>query len=403
MDIFIARQPIFNRHKKLYAYELLHRISGENVYNSFDGDRATANLLINTFLSIGLDKITSSNKAFINFTEQHLLEGTALGLSPDNIVVEILEQVPASPEIISACRELKEQGFTLALDDFVFTDGMEPLVELVDIIKIDFLEQNLKEIEDQNKHFNKGHKLLAEKIETYGQFTAALDMGFDYFQGYFFCRPEVLIRKDISSLKANLLSLLAEVNKKEFSLAAVEKMIGVDVSISYKLLRYINSVYYFLVTKVTTIGRALNYLGESGTRRFVSLVAASELSSDKPHELLRTSLTRARFCELLARHSPQGYDPEELFLMGLFSLLPAMLDMEMVDIMEQLPLSTSVAGSLLGRESPYTPYLEVVCAYEQEGWGSWLGCLKIIDISPREISTIYLEAIHWPDSFIAVG
>lgn len=401
MDIFIARQPIFDRNKRLYAYELLHRVSSKNVYNSFDGDKATANLLINTFLNIGLDKITGSGRAFINFTEQHLLEGTALELSPDNIVVEVLEQVPPSPEIISACSHLKEKGFLLALDDFVFTDGMEPLVELADIIKVDFLEMDLREIEEQNTRFDRDKvKLLAEKIENYGQFTAALDMGFDYFQGYFFCRPEVLAKKDISLLNANLLSLLAEANKKDINLETIEKRIAADVSISYKLLRYINSAYYSLYAKVTSIGRALKYLGESGTRRFISLVAASELASDKPHELLRISLTRARFCEVLALQSSQGYDSEELFLMGLFSLLPAMLDMEMEDILQQLPLSAMVADGLLGKGSTYSPYLEAVCNYEQGGWGSCLQCLEKIDINPDTVSALYLEAINWPDTFI---
>lgn len=403
MDIFIARQPIFNRHKNLYAYELLHRVSYENVYHSHDGDRATANLLMNTFLNIGIDKIAGSHLAFINFTEQHLLEGTAMELSPDNVVIEVLEQVSPSPEVIASCSQLKDKGFLIALDDFILVDGMEPLVEIADIIKIDFLEMNLSEIDEQIRCFDKENvKLLAEKIETYEQFTAALDIGFDYFQGYFFCRPEVLIRKDISLLRANLLSLLAEVNKKEVNLAAIEKMIGVDASISYKLLRYINSVYYSLYNKVTSIGRALRYLGESGTRRFVSLIAASELTSDKPHELLLVSLIRARFCELLGQHSSRGHDSQELFLMGLFSLLPAMLDMEMEDVLKQLPLSTTIIDGLSGRESPYAPYLEVVCAYDQGGWEHCLNCLEIIGITRQELSDLYLDAIVWSDSFIAV-
>jgi len=400
MDIFIARQPIFSRHKKLFGYELLHRGSLDNIFSGTDGDRATSNLVVNTFLNIGLDKLVSSKWALINFTEQHLLNKTALTLPASKIIVEILEHVPPTPEIIEVCTELKEKGYTLALDDFVFAEKFEPLIDLADIIKIDFLDQSLPQIKQVKERLKERQvKFLAEKIETYAQFDAARKMGFSFFQGYFFSQPEVLKNKEIPSSKINLLSLLAEVNKKDVNLDKVEQLIIQDVSVSYKLLRYINSAYYYLQSEVTSIKHALVYLGESGTRQFVSLVATSELSCDKPDELLRTSIIRARLCELLAGCSDQKYDTSELFLLGLFSLLHAMLDMTMVDVLERLPLSENIKEALISRSGPFAIYLDTTIAYEN---GDWIKCQQLLDelnVSPKEMLSAYLDSVSWAELF----
>ncbi len=398
MEIFIARQPIFNRSKKLFGYELLHRANMDNVFPGTDGDRATSNLLVNTFLNIGLDNIVSSKPAFINFTEEHLLEKTAMNLPPDKIIVEVLEYVPPTPEIINACVELKEKGYILALDDFVFAEGLEPLVALADIIKIDFQELSQDEVQEEIKRLKKGKvRLLAEKIETYAQFDAAWKMGFHYFQGYFFSQPEMLKKKEIPSSKIALLDLLAEVNRKEFNLDKIERIIAPDVSLSYKLLRYINSAYYYLLNEVTSIKHALVYLGESGIRQFISLVVTSQISADKPYELLRISITRARLCELLAESRDQGHDSSEMFLMGLFSLLGAMLDMPMSDIMERLPLPVDIKSALIDRTGPYYPYLAIAIAYENGDWKNCQQLLKELNLSPKDMLQAYMDSLAWTD------
>ncbi len=398
MEIFIARQPIFNRSKKLFGYELLHRGNMDNIFPGTDGDRATSKLLVNTFLNIGLDTLVSSKWAFINFTEDHLVEKTALNLPSDKVIVEILEYVPPTPEIIAACVELKEKGYILALDDFVFADGLEPLVELADIIKIDFQELSRDEVLGETQRLkNMKVQLLAEKIETYAQFDAAWKMGFHFFQGYFFSQPEMLKKKAIPSSKIVLLDLLAEVNRKNFKLEKIEKIILPDVSLSYKLLRYINSAYYYLLNEVTSIKHALVYLGESGVRQFVSLVATSQLSADKPYELLRTSITRARLCELLADCSDQDQDGSELFLMGLFSLLGAMLDMSMFDIMERLPLPLNIKKALIDHSGPYYPYLAAIIAYENGDWKSCRLLLGEINVSPKDMLQAYMDSLSWAD------
>ncbi len=399
MEIFIARQPIFNRSKKLFGYELLHRSNRDNVFPGTDGDRATSKLLVNTFLNIGLGTLVSSKWAFINFTEEHLLEKTALNLPSDKVIVEVLEYVPPTPAIIEACTELKKKGYILALDDFVFADGLEPLVELADIIKIDFQELSRDEVREETRRLtNKKVQLLAEKIETYAQFDAAWKMGFHFFQGYFFSQPEMLKKKAIPSAKIVLLDLLAEVNKKDFNLEKIEKIILPDVSLSYKLLRYINSAYYYLLNEVTSIKHALVYLGESGVRQFVSLVATSQLSADKPYELIRTSITRARLCELLADCSDRNYDSSEMFLMGLFSLLGAMLDMPMAEIMERLPLPVDIKKALVDQSGPFYPYLATIVAYENGDWQSCQNLLETISVSPKEMLQAYMDSLTWTDT-----
>jgi len=400
MEIFIARQPIFSRQKKLFGYELLHRVSTENAFLDHDGTQATSRLVVNTFMTIGLEKIVSSKWAFINFTEQHLLDGTPLLLPRDKIIVEVLEQVRPTSAILAACRELKQKGYVLALDDFVFKEGLEALVELADIIKIDFQDLDPDTILGMRERLRPYRvQLLAEKIESYGEFDRAWKMGFHLFQGFFFSRPEVMRNQEIPATKVHLLSLLAEVNRRDVSLERVEGLIAPDVGISYKLLRYINSAYYYLLNEVSSIRHALTYLGESGTRQFVSLVATSELAVDKPDELLRTSIIRARLCELLAGCATRGADASELFLVGLFSLLSAMLDMEMKEILERLPLSENVKAALLDGNGPWAPYLKAVIAYEN---GDWVRCrdfLRELGVSPQEMLSAYLDALHWSDHF----
>ncbi len=403
MNIFIARQPIFSRKKKLFGYELLHRTTGDNMFPQVDGDTATSNLLINTFLTIGLDKIVSSSWALINFTEQHLLDRTALNLPPEKVIVEILEHVRPTTKILEACRELKDKGYVLALDDFVFTEGLEPLIELADIIKIDFQELSLTEIERQHERLRKSRvKFLAEKIETYDQFDAAMQMGYSYFQGYFFSQPEMIKDREIPAFKINQLSLLAEVNKKDVDLRKIEQLIAPDVGMSYKMLRYINSAYFSLINEVTSIRYALSYLGESGTRQFVSLASASELAADKPDELLRVSIIRARLCELLATYSGRKQESPEMFLLGLFSLLHAMLDMSMENIMERLPLSKDIKMALVEESGPFSPYLETVIAYENGDWQTFQQRMETINVEPEEMLNAYLDAVSWADLFSGV-
>ncbi|MFP7755709.1 EAL and HDOD domain-containing protein [Thermodesulfobacteriota bacterium B35] len=404
MESFVARQPIFSRRKGLFGYELLYRSGPDNAFSGADGDMATARVLTSTFLNIGMDRITGSKWALINFTGNHLLEQTPLQFPADKVIVEILEDVVPTDEIVAACRQLKEKGYILALDDFDFSGSQAALVELADIIKVDFRLVPMEVIEREGAVLRKqGKRLLAEKIETYAEFDAALAMGFTLFQGYFFSRPEVMHNREIATSKVNLLNLLAEVNRKDVRLDRVEQMIAPDVAISYKLLRYINSAYYYLLREISSIRHALLYLGEAGIRQFVSLVATSELSADKPDELIRTAIIRARLCELLGKQGSGGNaDTSELFLLGLFSLLDAMLDMEMAELMERLPLPDSIKEALTRGSGPYARYLETVLAYEHGDWQRCTALLGDLGIETDRMVASYLDAVDLAENFSGI-
>ncbi|HEB49649.1 MAG TPA: HDOD domain-containing protein [Desulfobulbus sp.] len=403
MESFIARQPIFNRRKGLFGYELLYRSGQDNVFAGTDGDMATARVLTSTFLNIGVDRITGSKWALINFTGRHLLDRTPAQFPADRVIVEILEDVVPTDEILAACGQLSEMGYTIALDDYDFSGSQAPLVELADIIKVDFRLVPLEVIEREGTALREqGKKLLAEKIETYEEFDAALAMGFSLFQGYFFSRPEVMQNREIATTKVNLLNLLAEVNRKEVRLDRVEQMISPDVAISYKLLRYINSAYYSLLSEISSIRHALLYLGETGVRQFVSLVATSELSSDKPDELIRTAVIRARLCELLGKQGTSVSDTSELFLLGLFSLLDAMLDMEMAELMERLPLPSAIKEALTNGSGPCAPYLETVLAYEKGDWQRCTALLGNIGMDTDRMVAAYLDAVDLAEHFSTI-
>jgi c-di-GMP phosphodiesterase len=402
MDIYIARQPILDRQKRLFAYEVLYRSSMDNFYpTTVDSDEATHTVLAHVLFNIGLDTITGNQKALINFPQNHILERTPTQLPQKRCIIEILESTQPSPEIFSACQELKELGYTLALDDFDFNEQSELLIPCVHIVKVDFQAIDRERLTENMTRMRHSSKVawLAEKIENHEEFQLALGLEFDYFQGYFFNQPEVLKNKVIDSSKIVLLSLLAEVCRPEVDLKKIERLIAPDVALSYKLLRYINSVFYSLVRKITSVHYALTYLGEYGVRQFVSLAAASEISDDKPSELMRLSMVRAQLCQLLAESQNNTVDASELFLLGLFSLLDAMLDMPMAELTEKLPLTEKLKNALNEQKGPLAPYLQAVIAYEKGEFQDCVEYLRMLDISPETMINAYFKALAWADLF----
>jgi EAL and modified HD-GYP domain-containing signal transduction protein len=400
MYVHIARQPIFNAHKKLFAYELLFRHTLGLNLGELSGDRATTSLLSTTFLTEGISKISDNKPCFINFTKNLLVKEIASFFPKKSIGVEILEDVPATIEVMEACTKLSQLGYLIALDDFVFKKDLLPLIELADIIKIDYRLSARDEIERTIYRLARFDiKYLAEKVETYEEFEHARKLGFHYFQGYFFARPEAIRIKEVSSIKTNQLRLLAEVNKRETSVDVLEKIIATDVAIAYKLLRYINSAYYYLLKQVTSIRRAIIYLGEREIRRFVNLVIISELAADKPSELLRLSLIRGRFCELLATDGKRIPDTSEIFLLGLFSLIDAILDSPMAQAMEKLPLSDELKKALISSEGPLFPFLQAAITYEKGQSEECLAALRTLQVDPVKVYDMYLESIKY-SSFI---
>ncbi len=399
MDVFVARQPIFNRHKKIFAYELLFRTGMANAFPDIDGETATSSLLSSSFFTVGIEQISGGKTAFINFTHDLLLRGTPTMFPARSIMVEVLEDVRPDAEIVVACEDLVSKGYNLALDDFVFSEEWRPLVAMAKVIKVDFMLTDMDEIQEIVKTVKPyGCKLLAEKIETYEEFQQAKEMGFVYFQGYFFAKPEVLKNKDIPSSQLSLLQLMTEINRVEFDVDAIERIINQDVSVSFKLLKYLNSAYFYRLSPISTIRQAIAYLGERGVRQFVSLIATSRLSENKPTELIRNSIIRARFLEQLAIETKQE-NSGDYFMLGLFSLIDAMLDCSMKSLMDQLPISDSVKTALVKREGDMYVFLKAYEEYELGDWDAFDKSISSFGCDHAKVTDFYMDAVGWANAY----
>lgn len=397
MDQFIARQPILDINKRLYGYELLYRGAPGKLLGQVSGEQATASLLSSAFLTGDIEVISNNRLCFINFTRELLENNLPFSFPKTKVVVEILENVEPTPQVISVCRRLKESGYTLALDDFVYSRKFDPLLELVKIVKIDIRLTPLNTLIRTINHLKYHNvKLLAEKVESEEEFVLANRMGFSYFQGYFFCKPQSIRIKEISSVKVNLIRLLAEVTKKEIELERLREIIASDVAITYKLLRFLNSAYYYLLQKVKSVRHGVALLGEKELRNFCMLVIISELASDKPDELVRLVLVRAKLCEVLGKSV--GISESEclnLYMIGLFSLLDAMLDCPMSEILDKLPINAVVKESLLGKKNAYTDFLRLSQAFEKNQKDECLLLQKKLSLTAEQVQACYLEAVKY--------
>jgi len=330
-----------------------------------------------------------------------LIEKAPLMFSKDKIVVEILEDVKPGLEVLNACRDITRDGYMVAMDDFDYRPELEPLISISNLIKIDFRSTPYKAIQENVKRLSRYDvHLLAEKIETYEEFSKALEMGFTYFQGYFFCKPEVIKGKDISASDLNILNIMVEANKEEIDFQILERLIGRDVAISYKLLRYINSAYFKRVRKISSIKQAISLLGERRIRRFLSIIAMAHLSHEKPNELFRRSVIRARLCEMIGETVHSSVPASELFVVGLFSLIDAILDDSMENIMKRLPLSREIKDVLLYNSGELKKYLTLAISYESGNWERMPEAAAAVEINEEKLPTCYLDSIKWADSLI---
>jgi c-di-GMP-related signal transduction protein len=402
MEIYVARQPIFKKDKTVFGYELLFRNGTSNFFTGIDGNTATSNVLSNSYFSIGIENISGNNLSFINFTRDLLVKQTPQLFSKDKLAVEVLEDIEPDEEVVKACTELSHKGYLLALDDFFYHAGMKPLIEVANIIKFDFRATKADQIKKIIEKLSKYHlKFLAEKIETHKEFKIALNMGFEYFQGYFFSKPEIIKGKDISSAQLNLLQVMAEVNKADFSFNKVEAIIARDVAISYKLMRYINSAYFRRASKLSSINQAIVLLGENGIKNFLSLIAMTKLIENKPDELLRSSIIRAKFCERVGEKSGSCVSPSEFFTLGLFSSIDAVLDDTMENLMSKLPLSDDLKKALIHGEGVLSDYLKLAMCYEKGDWEGVSKYSEAIHMDGWLLPKIFIDAVIWADTIIS--
>jgi EAL and modified HD-GYP domain-containing signal transduction protein len=405
MKIYVARQPIFTAQKKIFGYELLFRAGFENAFPDVEGDIATARVLTNTFFTFELKEILGGKPGLINFTRDLIIKKIPLFFPKDHIIIEVLENIEPEPEIINALKEFKHKGFRIALDDFIYDKKFNQMIALSAMIKFDLMATPLSTLAPvlESDIIRSNHlTLLAEKVETHQEFEQAKQMGFGLFQGYFFSKPEILSKQDISANQITKFKLISEVGKSEMNLALIEDLIKMDVSVSFKLLKFINSSYFRRRNSVDTIKDAIMILGEDELKKFICVVVVSDLNPAKPNELIRTSITRARLCELCGSHLKTGFSIEKLFTIGLFSAMDAIMDMEMKDILATIDLSERLKDALLGRNQTFQKLLGLVTTIARGNWDQKV--FKLIDNTRlmTRLPEYYADAVKMSDAFFTM-
>lgn len=399
MDVFIARQPIFDSKQRVLAYEILYRNSLENYYPlEVERDNATSSVLINTFQTFGITNLTSSKPAFINFTENFINNEMALLFSKDSLVIEILETIIPSKDIIEKCKILKKKGYTLVLDDFVYKPGYESLMEIADIIKIDFVNTNTIEIIKIARMLKGSNiKLLAEKVETLERFKFAKRLGFTMFQGYFFSKPEILSSKTLSPLEVNCLLLMSKVNESELDFDELADIISRDLSLAYYLLKLVNSAAFSFRRKISSVKDAIVVLGEKEIRKWGILVALNGMGAGKPDEIVRLSLIRAKFNELISINTRYSNRSDDLLLTGLFSLLDVVFNRPLLEILNEINANNEIKEALLNSTGELSNIYNIVLSYEKGEWDSMISQANSINIDYKLITESYLESLTWYD------
>ena len=387
---FIARQPILDTRLQVFAYELLFRGGPQNSFQPFAN--AASSVIADSITLFDLDMLTGHARAFVNVDEMALRLGAPRLLPADRIVVEILETVRPTEEMLGACRELRSAGYQLALDDFVDSPGIAPLVEFASFLKIDFQMFDARARSALARKYADNHiRLLAEKVETESEFREARDLGFSYFQGYFFCKPSMVETREIPGNKAIQLQLLTAVAAPELRFDFIENLLKQEPSLLYRLLRYLNSPILGLRSEVRSVRHAIVLLGENEFRRWAAIFAIISMSTGKSPELIRTALTRAFFCEEFSAAAGLREKGPSLFLMGLLSVTDALLDKPMREALKALPVIQEVKIALCGGTNHFRDVFELVLALERAEW------IRLSDIAAR----IGCDEGKIPDSYLS--
>lgn len=391
----VARQPICERNQKTFGYELLFRQGGESNAIIRNADEATAQVIVNSFFEIGMDRMVGGSTAFINVTKDFILGRHCQSLPKEKVVFEILEDTIPDANLLRALGELRADGYQFALDDFAYQEHLLPLLPHCSYVKVDLRQADRIRMESEIALLREfGVMLLAEKVETIEEFEFCQQAGFEYFQGYFFCKPNLVMQKKLPLNRLSVCRLLAKLQQPEISTREVESVVSEDIALSYRLLRYINSASIALPRKIDSINHAVRLVGIDKIRMLTNLVMLSSLE-EKPQELMRTSLVRARMCQLLSKAN--GCRSEESsFTVGLFSTLDAFLDCRMEEALQLLPLSADICSALLRREGAFGHVLEMVIAYEQANWEH----LDNMNADTVALRDAYLLSLDWGEGLV---
>jgi c-di-GMP-related signal transduction protein len=394
---YIARQPILDRNGNVHAYELLFR---NGLTNSFQGDLETATYTtVDNAVMFGLEYLTAGQLAFINCTGKVVIDELPRILPPASTVLELLETIEPTPELVQACRKLKKLGFRIALDDFIWKPSLAPLVELADYIKVDLLQLNHEERLKLLKELPRNSAtLLAEKVETQEEYQLAREEGFKLFQGYYFCRPEMMTKRGIPANTRFHLEILQQLLNDPLDLIRLCPLVESDASLAYRLLRLVNSVGFGIRREVQSIHSAMVIVGDDSFRRIATLAIASQLNSARSAEILHTALVRARFCETAAPACQ--LNATEQYLLGMLSLFPAMLQVPIDEIAPMLPLRQQIRESLSGMAHPERKVLTWIESHEAGNWPASDRITQSQGLDGEQMARLYVEAVQWADTAI---
>ena len=388
---FVARQPILDRKQKVFGYELFFR---NGIEDHFTADpELAARATLDSSLLFGLNTLCHNSRAFVNCTREVLLKDLITLLPPGQTVAEILETVEPEDRVVAACKRLKQAGYLIALDDFAADDPRTPLCGLADIIKVDVRATSVEDRSGLIRRFRSPQcRMLAEKVETIQEFNEARDMGFTYFQGYFFYKPELVMGREVPANRLRYLQLLEMVSRPELDLRELEKMLKQEAAICYRLLRYLNSPVFGFSLEIKSVRHAMAILGERELRRWIRLVVTIGAAEQRCSELVLMGLTRARFCELLSSRLKLNND---LFLMGLLSLMDAILEIDMGSLFAQIPVDQEIKAALMGQASSLRPLYQLMLAQESGEWAHVSELANRQGLTDDEVADAWWRALSW--------
>lgn len=402
MDVFLARQPVFNRSLQVEGYELLYRFDDQaEGGEAHDGDRATAKVIAQSMLVTNFDKLVANKLAFINFSDHLILQEIPLIFDPHKIVIELLKTIVITDELLAKIKSLRELGYRFAVDITVLEGPASVLVPLMSIIKVNYLNTTFSERVSLLGSFKQLNvQFLAEKLETREGYKEAQELGFHYYQGYFFAKPDEVKYKEIEPLSTTYLSVMQELSSPSPKFDSLARMIEADVSVSFKLLKLINSAAFYRRTKIQSIEQALVVLGLNELRKWIMLLMLQSTSHDKPAELVATVMIRARLMSLIGKRLKLSVSENECFLTGMLSLLDVMTEQPMATVLNELSLSDEITIAILKRETQLGLLLDIVEGYEQTKVEQMQAGAEQLKFNLQELPLMYFESMEWVDQLI---
>ena len=401
-NVFFARQPILDVNNNTYGYELLYRNQpGVNQYTGHNGDISTADVINNAFFLDNITSVLDGKKAFVNFTGNLIERGVPKMISSDILVVELLESVVATPEIIKRCLELKKLGYILALDDYEYNDSTKALFDLADIVKLDFRSSREAIERTASKCIELNKTMLAEKVETQLEVEYAKRLGCSYMQGYFFAKPLLMTHKANTPMAKTFLHILGLVYSPDPDYEEIAAVISTDVVLTIRLLRLINLMYGNSGNEISTIHQALVMLGFEKLKEWIYLVGLQRLQKDTPDELIRLALFRAKFCESVSKVVPGAYiHRKEMYLMGLMSIVAGTTDEKSINsVMKELPVTDEIKNGLIGADGLYGDVFRLVVDYEHADWNKVEEFVKKYDVDAQQLANEYVKCIRFMQQF----